>query len=87
MSIDLYKDFKCIAGDCPNTCCAGWTILIDEATRQKMVEKEDVLGVKAEEWLIDRDGIACAKLTDFRCCMLNENNTVSVAGLLLMILK
>ena len=78
LSIDLYKDFECIAGDCPNTCCAGWTILIDEATRQKMVEKEDDLGVKAEEWLIDRNGATCAKLTNFRCCMLNENNLCNV---------
>lgn len=27
---DYYKNFKCIAGDCPKTCCAGWQIEIDE---------------------------------------------------------
>ena len=21
---DYYKDFRCIAGDCTDTCCAGW---------------------------------------------------------------
>lgn len=26
----LYKDFKCIAGECQDTCCAGWEIDIDE---------------------------------------------------------
>lgn len=25
-----YKNFKCIAGDCPATCCSGWAIEIDE---------------------------------------------------------
>ena len=27
---DYYKDFSCIAGACPDTCCAGWQIMIDE---------------------------------------------------------
>lgn len=27
---DYYDDFRCIAGACPDTCCAGWQIMIDE---------------------------------------------------------
>lgn len=30
-----YKEFKCIAGKCPDTCCAGWEIIIDEDTLGK----------------------------------------------------
>lgn len=30
-----FKDFKCIASDCPDTCCAGWEIIIDEKTYDK----------------------------------------------------
>ena len=26
----FYDQFVCTAGDCPDTCCAGWQILIDE---------------------------------------------------------
>ena len=26
----FYKEFSCIAGACPDTCCAGWQIMIDE---------------------------------------------------------
>lgn len=26
---DYYKKFRCIAGDCPDTCCAGWEIAVD----------------------------------------------------------
>lgn len=35
---DYYKSFRCIAGDCPDTCCAGWQIVIDEEalSRYKM---------------------------------------------------
>lgn len=27
---DYYKEFKCIADKCEDTCCAGWQIVIDE---------------------------------------------------------
>ena len=27
----IYADkFSCIAGTCPDTCCAGWAIVVDE---------------------------------------------------------
>ena len=32
---DYYKEFSCIAGDCPDTCCAGWQIMIDEKSLGK----------------------------------------------------
>ena len=28
---NYYKKFQCIAGDCPDTCCAGWEIPVDGA--------------------------------------------------------
>ena len=30
-----YKEFKCIASECTDTCCAGWEIIIDEETFDK----------------------------------------------------
>ena len=29
---DFYRDFSCMGGKCPDTCCAGWEIAIDEKT-------------------------------------------------------
>lgn len=29
------NEFKCIGGDCEDTCCCGWKVLIDEATYKK----------------------------------------------------
>ena len=40
---DYYKKFRCIAGDCPATCCAGWQIVIDDAALKKYM---DMAGVK-----------------------------------------
>lgn len=32
---NYYKEFSCIAGFCPDTCCAGWQIVIDNKTLKK----------------------------------------------------
>lgn len=29
---DFYTDFSCVGGACPDTCCAGWDIFVDEST-------------------------------------------------------
>ena len=29
---DYYEEFKCIAGDCPESCCIGWELDIDPDT-------------------------------------------------------
>lgn len=78
IAVDFFKYFECVADSCPNTCCAGWTIIIDEATRKKMIAKEDILGVPAKDWLIEKDGRVIAKLNNGRCCMLNDKNLCEV---------
>ena len=30
-----YKKFSCIADACPDTCCAGWQIMIDDKSLNK----------------------------------------------------
>ena len=32
---DYYRQFSCIAGDCEDTCCAGWEIVIDPKSQQR----------------------------------------------------
>lgn len=75
---DLYRDFQCIAGACPNTCCVGWQIIIDKETGAQMKEKEALLGIPAKDWLYDEDDITYVRLNDRRCPMLNENNLCRV---------
>ena len=31
---DYYKKFQCLAGACPDTCCAGWEITVDPASER-----------------------------------------------------
>lgn len=75
LTVDLYKDFECVADACPNTCCGGWRIEIDEKTYQKMVDNQERLGVPAEEWISQEDDAYLVNLDENgRCPMLNENN-------------
>lgn len=39
--IDIYLHFSCLAGECPSTCCSGWSILVDNDSRQRFLELED----------------------------------------------
>lgn len=76
--VDLYRDFQCSAHACPNTCCARWDVFIDEETHEKMVEKEEELGVPAKDWLFKKDGYTFVKLDQERCPMLDEQNLCRV---------
>ena len=71
--VDYYNDFKCTADQCPDTCCAGWQIVIDE---QSMERYKRIRGrflwrmLRSVDWargVFRQD-------TDKRCAFLNENN-------------
>ncbi|MBO5192549.1 MAG: flagellin lysine-N-methylase [Bacteroides sp.] len=84
-----YDDFKCIADKCPDTCCAGWQIVIDEDTLEKYEnlaelardggnksgtsEKEATLFAARLCNSIDWEE-GCFKQYHKRCAMLNTDN-------------
>ncbi len=78
LDVDLYREFKCIADACPNTCCVGWEVYIDKDTYKKMAEKEEQLGIPAKEWLEDSEGAIFIKMDHERCPLLTNNNLCSV---------
>ena len=41
---DYYEKFRCIGGACPDTCCAGWEVDIDEETAAYYLEQEGPFG-------------------------------------------
>ena len=67
-----YKRFKCIADKCPDTCCAGWQIMIDNKTYHKY----NTLKGKIGRWIrseIDKKE-KCFKQYEKRCAFLNNDN-------------
>lgn len=77
---DYYNEFKCIADKCPDTCCAGWQIVIDDEAMEKYRKiKGDYMwkvmaGVDWEEGCFRQDNAKrCAFLAEDNLCTLHIN--------------
>ena len=77
---DYYSEFHCVGGECPDNCCIGWEIDIDDTTFEKYTSFTGKLGDKLRNNIvISDDGSRCFKLTDNeRCPFLNENNLCEI---------
>ncbi len=73
---DYYKDFSCIAGDCPATCCAGWQIVIDDRTLEKYRKMETPFGNRLANSIDWEEKIFFQY--DGRCAFLNEENLCDI---------
>lgn len=73
---DYYKKFKCLASDCPATCCAGWQIMIDDKSLKKYASCPGIFGnrlVNSINWEEGR-----FKQYHSRCAFLNEQNLCDI---------
>lgn len=77
---DYYDSFKCVADKCPDTCCAGWQIVIDDESIEKYKKiKGDYIwkvmaGVDWENKIFRQDNTKrCAFLNDKNLCELYIN--------------
>ncbi|MBQ7926140.1 MAG: flagellin lysine-N-methylase [Lachnospiraceae bacterium] len=69
---DYYDDFSCVADKCPDTCCEGWQIVIDEDSYKKYLELDGDFGKRMKESLEPGEMSFCQCAG--RCAFLNENN-------------
>ena len=67
-----YDKFVCTAGDCPDSCCAGWQIVIDEASLERYGDEKSEFGTRLRN-SIDWDE-ECFYQNNRRCAFLNEEN-------------
>ena len=73
---DFYKEFSCIAGSCPDTCCAGWQIMIDKKSLKKY---QKLKGPFRNRLHNDIDWSEQAfRQYDHRCAFLNEENLCDI---------
>lgn len=74
-----YKDFKCIASECPDTCCAGWEIIIDEDTHEKYKKARGKFGdILRSKITIYEDGEPGFILEGDNCPFLNKNKLCDI---------
>lgn len=78
---DYYKDFKCIAGACEDTCCAGWEVDVDEDSYQRYRQTGGSIGERLKAVMIPKsegDGCSFRLMPDKRCPFLNEKNLCDI---------
>ena len=71
-----YNHFKCIASECPDTCCAGWGIMIDRASLKKYREMDGPFGSRLHNSIHWKEG--SFKQYRGRCAFLNEENLCDI---------
>ena len=67
-----FNEFRCVAGECEDTCCAGWAIMIDEEHLENYKALEGPFGNRVKNSINWEEGCFCQY--DRRCAFLNENN-------------
>ena len=70
---DYYNEFKCIAENCPDTCCAGWQIVIDEDSLQSYANVQGDFESRLKK-SIDWDESVFCQDEEKRCAFLNDGN-------------
>lgn len=72
---EYYKDFRCIAGDCTDTCCAGWEVDVDAVSYQYYKKVKGAFGKRLKEVMVQgEDGGCTFTLNHGRCPFLNNAN-------------
>ncbi|MBE5958469.1 MAG: YkgJ family cysteine cluster protein [Lachnospiraceae bacterium] len=72
-----YEKFKCVADKCPDTCCAGWQIVIDKKSLDKYSKLDTPFGNRLANSIDWEEGVF---LQDDRkrCAFLNEDNLCDI---------
>lgn len=71
---DYFDQFRCLAGDCPHTCCEKWEVVIDEETAAFYGSVTGPLGEQLRRALVrDEDGDPCFALNGGKCPFLDAD--------------
>lgn len=70
----FYDTFECLADRCPDTCCAGWQIVIDEDSLDKYEQVEGPFGNRLANSIDWEEGTFLQYERERRCAFLNEQN-------------
>lgn len=69
---DYYDSFCCTADKCPDTCCAGWQIVIDEQSLARYESEQGSFAARLQNSIDWDEGVFYQY--DRRCAFLNEEN-------------
>ena len=66
---DYFDRFRCIAGNCPDSCCKEWDVQVDDASAAFYRALPGALGDRLREVLRTEDGETVMTILDGRCPM------------------
>ncbi len=75
---DYYENFTCIAGDCPDSCCIGWQVVIDREHLEFYRTLEGETGNFIRQGIVNVDGEPSFALCNGRCCNLREDGLCKI---------
>lgn len=73
---DYFDEFQCVAGNCPDTCCAGWQIMIDEGSLEQYGKVPGAFGRRLRNSIDWQEG--CFYQNSRRCAFLNEKDLCDI---------
>ncbi len=65
----FYDPFRCIAQNCPDSCCKEWSVQVDDASAARYRSLPGSLGDRLRQVLIREDGEFVIAIEDGRCPM------------------
>lgn len=75
----FYKTFRCSASQCPDNCCFGWGVVVDDDTAAFYESLDTPLGEALRSaMMIDEDGDRIFRMDSGHCPLLTENNLCRV---------
>ena len=75
---EYFKDFKCIASKCEDTCCAGWGIVIDDVTYDRYKNVQGKFGERLRSEIVHEAGKNIFVLKGNNCPFLNKEKTCDI---------
>ena len=70
VQFDYVNQFHCLAGDCPDTCCKDWQIILDEDALARYRAMPGPLGEQVRAALVTENGETRFREESGRCVLL-----------------
>ena len=70
--LSCFQSFQCIAGACPDTCCAGWEVDLDDDTVRRYRSIPGPMGEEIRSAICREDEYTFFRLKDGQCPFLNK---------------
>ncbi len=75
---DYFDDFKCIASECEDTCCAGWGIVIDDESYKHYMNVKGEFGERLRSKIVTEGSENIFVLKGDDCPFLTENKMCDI---------